>query len=64
VGCRAPGAVKWREHPEKRRPDDLPWYRTSARCAATVALLGVIAYVRAVRAGAEFAALRDLQRKP
>lgn len=54
----------WREHPEERRPDDLPWYRISVPllcAAATVALLGVIAYVRAIRAGAEFAALRDLQ---
>lgn len=54
----------WREHPDNRRPDDLPWYRITVPllgAAATVALLGVIAYVRAIRAGAEFAALRDLQ---
>jgi hypothetical protein len=54
----------WREHPQEREPDDLPWYRVAVPllCAvATVVLLGVIAYVRAVRAGAEFAALRDLQ---
>jgi hypothetical protein len=54
----------WREFPQERRPDDLPWYRIAVPlvgAAATVALLGVIAYVRAVRAGSEFAALRDLQ---
>ena len=54
----------WREHPQERRPDDLPWYRIFVPllgAALTVALLGVIAYVRAIRAGAEFAALCDLQ---
>lgn len=54
----------WREHPQEREPDDLPWYRIAVPllcAAATVALLGVIAYARALRAGAEFGALRDLQ---
>jgi cation transporter-like permease len=54
----------WREHPQERKPDDLPWYRISAPllgALTTVLLLGVIGYVRAVRAGTEFAALRDLQ---
>jgi F0F1-type ATP synthase assembly protein I len=54
----------WREQPQIREPDDLPWYRVAVPmiCAvATTGLLGVIAYIRALRAGAQFAALRELQ---
>jgi hypothetical protein len=54
----------WREEPQERRPDDLPWYRITVPlvcAAATVGLLGIIAYIRALQAGAQFAALRDLQ---
>ena len=54
----------WREERQERRPDELPWFRITVPlvfAGLTVGLLGVIAYIRALQAGALFADLRDLQ---